>query len=271
MSQSTASILIASDSRGRGITNSVAAFTEIKTSFNVDIALRVKPGAKLQELIDIVNEAFLRDEKLTYAIIIGGICNLTERSPDRYQLSYNRSELNIQRIISQIQTFYHKHNYKATVATLYPASLENYATSRNTSYTGEVSAQEELIEDIDTINQQIVKCNKQSNQETVDIGRIFFSFIKRKRRGRKKKFCHRFLPDGVHPSESIQEKCGERIATVLRNTLNLRTQESQDPQQGQSQPNPPVLEESGQETSQDSQEEDTDEAVSRACKRTKRW
>ena len=255
---------IISDSRGRGLIQATSSFDEIKTNLNISLQLIVKPGAKLEELLRCAEEKLLNTQTVQVAII-GGICDLTNRTPDRNHLRYNRSIANINNIKTLIRESYVRWGAKLNIATIYPASLSGYAEFRNTLCTAEEEEQSHLIEDIDSLNEEIIAANKRLEQPTIDLNRILFSFTKKKgpNSTRKRKFLHRYLSDGVHPTETTQVKCATRVAAVLKRNLTVSILEKRSANKRQ-------LEGEVLASSQESGEEEPDEATTKACKRARR-
>ena len=216
-------VVIYTDSRGRGLKE------HIGTEFNnndVQTTIVKKSGARLAELILEAEGALNRNKHIVYLVISAGICDLTSRvSGEVRMLRYIRNQEKIDSLKNQISELYRKFPNRINIATIYPASLQNYHHhhNRSESIIENKEEQDSLISDIAELNSVIVKCNIETSKQSINLSGLFMrSSIKKKEKKRVTKLNHSYLPDGVHPSEEAKEKCFDRFKTVLKPELTRR-------------------------------------------------
>jgi len=219
-------VLLISDSRGRGI----APRLQGETFQDSDITWEeiVLPGATLEIIFKRLERIKRRSNKWDLIIIIGGICNFTNRVSKRQQnyLEYKTRNINgIKLTIDQIlETF----GTQIHIATITPASLSKYSNYRNEDPTIE-KEQEDLLEDIESVNRHIIERNISRDSPTFDLAKQCYT-SKLKKQGPKKKrvtkFTHTKLRDGVHPDESLKDTWAMYMASVAAKIISKREEPS---------------------------------------------
>ena len=216
-------VVIYTDSRGRGLKEYIGR--EFNSN-GVQTTIVSRSGAKLADLISEAEGALNRNRHIAYLVISAGICDLTTRVFGEVRvLRYIRNQETIDSLKSQIAGIYTNFPDRINIATIYPASLQNYQQHHNRSeLTAENKAeQDSLLSDIAELNKVIVSCNIETDKQTINLGGLFLrSSIKKKEKKRVAKLNHNYLPDGVHPSDEAKEKCFTRFKVVLKPELTRR-------------------------------------------------
>ena len=212
-------VLICADSRGAGLQdlitearlNALGNTSQIK----VKVVIEVRGGAKIQELIDLA-VARSNAHKCDFCIVIGGICNLTERHrEDRKQfLTYTDRE-KPHAVRAAIDRYINSSNIKIYFASITPASILKHYTHYNRGekpYQENLvkEQQENLIADCTELNNYIKAKNDEQQLPTLSLaGLTFISKRKRDHRTRKLKTLYRFndrhLYDGVHLDAELKQ------------------------------------------------------------------
>ena len=174
------------------------------------------PGATLETILKQIERASRRAKNWDLCIILGGICNITNRiatKGHRY-IEYTISKVDeCKAAIDQIfeSSINHLH-----ICTITPASLAKYLNHRN----GDPKINEEqtnLLHDIEIINNYIKEYNISKDRPTIDVAKQSYS-LSLKKQGKKNKrntkFQDKDLPDGVHPSITLEQKRAKYMANM---------------------------------------------------------
>ena len=253
-------ILICTDSRGSGLDVLLRNERIIKSvgryQAKARIEVKVLRGAKLERLI---NEANSHPLASTFdcSIIIGGICNLTEKhTEDNHNfLTYTNRE-KVQDISALVDNHIDK---KLVIATITPASLEKYYIHKNGKkpYQENLIAdqQKNLVEDCTTINNHIRSVNTNKNLPTLALAGLCFASTKKRipKTNRFRilyKFNDQHLYDGVHLDRELKHRWSvsiirfiTQIATKLICEDSATDSQSDDPPSS-GEPQPPKTESS---------------------------
>ena len=197
---------------------------DIPAPSNRRITAKSTGGAKLTELICEARNELINNNDTKYIVILAGICDLTTRvrSHGIKCLEYHSREAILGKIKQDITQLYSEFPGKVNIATIYPASIRNYYLHHNGIEPNceDQTHQDTLNQDITDINDTIINCNIRTAIETIDLHRVFHSSSKKKKsKKRVIKFEHKLLPDGVHPADTAQDKCFNRIHSVLRSEI----------------------------------------------------
>ena len=216
--------LICTDSRGRGIENTVnndsilqSLPADYRHRAQVNTVFIVRPGAKIDDLLwDVENHP--KKHSFDFIIIIAGICNLTVRNIAKgiKTLRYNNRAFatNTKTTIgNSLESFRNKIHF----ATITPASLGKFFNTNNQnkqdppSGTDSLAVQQaNLTEDCCDINRLIVEKNIERGCPTLRwAGQCMKSTKRRDKRTKRLrkpvyKFIDRNLPDGVHPDNELK-------------------------------------------------------------------
>ena len=230
--------LIITDSRGRDLKNFINT-NESGLNSHFDIEVRVRPGRKFEELKSELTTwrpttRLFKERTWDYAILAGGICNLTTKSNEegRRYLRYVRDENTIQHIIDLTSELSSKYSDKINIVTIPPACLTNYFKHNNQGeeltadeITVHSEQQAALEEDINRINSTITSSNIAKETRTIDWAqKTYSSSLKKKRKrdnpDRVLKLKSSNLPDGVHPDEKLRNIWFQRVTAFMWKTVN---------------------------------------------------
>ena len=227
--------LIYTDSRGRGLHQCVAGtrlnsyLFDCKGKINTEVILR--KGATLEHAIQYINDNGVGQTQ-DIIIVAVGICNLTERQWSRNirTLSYSNRDRKAE-TISKIQHLLDTYGEKLHIATIAPASFNNYFKHHNNTKPSDEQVktfhtqQQHLLEDCEEINKYIIDRNIERNQPTLEWAKqCFVQSKKRHIKSKKiknivrKKLAVKLLPDGVHPSDNLRatwHKLTEKFITQI--------------------------------------------------------
>lgn len=230
-------ILIATDSRGRGLKDFLAKTTLFPQSH---VHLGIFPGGNFSTVSNKVwNEVLslqsLNDKIEIHAYVAAGICSLTKkiRHPNKsYEIFYHRNTENLDQLKQDITDFYRDsvyHNIYGKVVHIPPVSLAKCNANCNSpssiSSPALATQQLHLEEDIKSLNNQISTINKQFQKTSVRWDKDLQT-TKQKLRGRNKKIkvlkstpCYNDLYDGVHPNVQLSEKWFRFLCTSIESDL----------------------------------------------------
>ena len=219
-------ILIATDSRGANL-DVYLKNTELQRHCRIDV--QVFRGAPLERLEYKIAQ-FTKHIKYDLIVVIGGICNLTTRVQEHRQkvLHYHRSLDSLANIKATLIRLDKRYKEKVLVSRIAPAFLLQYYQHHNTNNSEPpknlAQQQSHLNDDIEEINYFITGLNKSRGLERLDLDKQAFTYSKKtaKVKGGKRRQRRPVLnldlaqfPDGVHPSEQLQQKWFARITSVL--------------------------------------------------------
>ena len=220
-------IVVFTDSRGKGLR---AHTNEHASEYPIPVFSVIRKGRTLRSCIRSALE-YLDGKKfrglycVKYAIIIGGICDLTSinREGRARIIDYQHNEDNVSTLIDDIQHIYNKHGGFINIATIAPASLENHYATFNPSRPRPENlndSQNMLLQTTSRLNEAIIECNKANSTETIDLARKTYSSSKKGRGNKTFKFSPKTLPDGVHAREDIQTKWLSLTAKIIQRESN---------------------------------------------------
>ena len=231
-------VRIVTDSRCGGLLNYLEKDSNLNSCYKFDF--QCKKGATLEVLGKLIDKKPWR--KWDYAIILGGICNFTERTitEDKKLLVYTRKHSRVPELKSLITELKAKHKESLNIATIPPAYLENYFKHNNQNngilsqqeITEQEKQQKQLEEDIKEVNEKIIEINRQEQTDTINLEeKSYVSSLKNKKRKKGKpdrvlRLKKRNFPDGVHADEELRELWFRRIAGVLLKQSQKRKLES---------------------------------------------
>ena len=218
-------VLIATDSRGAGIQQQINRNQKLASLDDIKIDIRIIPGAKVNEIHTAIKTACTYH---TYDLIlvIGGICNLTDRVQWCGLQLLDYSSKDLQEIKGQFVSIREQYASKVIFATIPPASLMKYGQVKNrledlTKHI-EVSLarkQRRLEKDLKLVNNWIRQNNKAYQATNLDLNKINTSnSIKRDINGvryRKESFTAKNLYDGLHANMKLKEKWHKRTTDVI--------------------------------------------------------
>jgi hypothetical protein len=225
-------ILIATDSRGSGISNQINRNQNLASLKNVKIDIRILPGAKLDELHRAVNSASVY-QNYDLIIIVGGICNLTEKSVwgNLNILDYPVKDLYI--VENQLSDIRQQYQDKVIFATIPPASLAKFARVKNNidSLPSQLEAkladsQQRLINDIFVLNDWIRQNNIENQCTNLDLNNYNTSkSLKKSPNGGKYRietFSDKNMYDGLHANMTLKGKWHKRTTDVIYQEISKR-------------------------------------------------
>lgn len=237
-------VIIVSDSRGRGLIE----FSQKDEYRNYIHIIRILPGKRFDQVAEIAKDLISQNADNYYCVLLAGICSLTELSTVNgiRQLTYplqNRDH-KVAQLTEQIQDLKFQFGNRINICTIVPALLAKYSavTSANLqqestdSNSKEIQQQQEaLIDDIQQINEIILKLNSEYNNINISLCRRFFVYSKKKQRKtnsgasrRVSKLNAEALVDGVHFSDKIKTTCFSLIYTAIKRDLDKSDTLSQD-------------------------------------------
>jgi hypothetical protein len=226
-------VIVISDSRGRGLSEL------IDHSSDIDFIFKVLPGKTLQDIATVVDETLSNyQHTYYYCIVLSGICSLTVRSFTplnclRYHLSERESK--VAAILDTINDLKFKYGARINICTFVPACLIKYFNIKNPDHPEVpgylIPEQEALLEDITQINDEIKQFNLNYRNTNINLCGRFVTHSKKKHqrsnsgaRRRVTKFKDTELTDGVHFSDSIKRVCCDLIrSAAVRDLEQLKT------------------------------------------------
>ena len=230
-------VYILTDSRGRGLCE---VLDVQQLSEDLDLRVQVKSSSKLLRLIAKARDIFKSRPNTIYIVIVAGICDLTiiKSYGTIKELQYHHNEDNILRMLREIEGIYRDYAGSINIATIYPASLEQFYEYHNKiqQLSPDQEQQKILQKDIQELNKKIIEKNIETAIETINLSGLFHTSSKKKKEKRRvTKFNSKLLPDGVHPDDTTKTKCHNRVNTVLKAELTKKLLEIHSKEDGQSQ------------------------------------
>ena len=228
-------IIIASDSRGRGLTHHIEQYKQFQELPNHTFIHILMPGATIETLRQEISKQITKlhtQQAYTSITLLAGICNFTSKIKiyDHQgtfagtQIVYNHTTSKTDNIIEELQSMASTFNTDTTtlkIASIPPANLKKY--TKKQLETGKLQipkySEDELLQmqalleaNINTVNTQISIINTRHHLATIrwdrDIKKLVTQHSGKKNQNLKKvkKFVYTHLPDGVHADDFIRRK-----------------------------------------------------------------
>lgn len=224
--QATPCIIIAGDSRGRGVADTIGKAPGLSDCTVLD---KCRPGADYESLFQVIRHGTREARRYYFAnpvivVLLGGICSFTRKSKTTGEIYYEEGEVRLdeaKKQLSNIWQYCHEHDYHIITATVIPASLQKASERhkqggrhRALSYSDieRTDQQKNLEKDLEEINKYISEKSREFEDTLISLHRLVTVSSKkgvgRKRKQKKtlKKVDYDNLPDGVHPNEILKEE-----------------------------------------------------------------
>lgn len=213
-------VVLYTDSRGRNLAKHLIHLNqEDYQEVNINFVVQILPGATLDTILKRI-ERSSRRYSWDLCIILAGICNFTERTAnkDHRYLQYTHRKVNeTKSIIDQILE---SQGNKVSISTITPAYIPKYSNYRSDQSIEQEQAN--LLEDIEATNQHIIDRNIERDLPSIHLARLSYT-LSLKKQGQKHKritkFNHDDLPDGVHPSTSLEQRWAKYIYTQTKRII----------------------------------------------------
>ena len=234
----TTTVQLVTDSRGRNILPKLIHHTN--DDLDIEWNSQVLPGANLETISKWI-ERTQRRRTWDITIIIAGICNFTRKVQSRNKRYLEYTTRKADEIKSTIDLLLNQHGITTHLCTITPAVLSKFSNHRDGD-TDIVEEQTNLLSDIEDVNEHIKLRNIERDTATYDLAvQSYTKSLKRQGQQRKKiiKFSGKDLPDGVHPSISLEDTWAKYLVKVTasiinRNNTTENTTEDSDQEQSDS-------------------------------------
>lgn len=228
MTDALPTIIIIADSRGKGLEEFIDQHPESNRFNNI---VKILPGRNLNQIaIETIQSISGLNSQDYYCIILAGICSLTEvtriAGSKRIHYPLHSRDTKITDITGTIRDLKHRFADSINICTIIPASLTKYFNHYNPGKPlpeGLEQEQSALIDDINTINTEIINANSQTVTNINLSKRVLIQSKKKKQRRTTESYRRIFrfsdteLPDGVHFSDSLKSICFSLIyETAIR-------------------------------------------------------
>jgi hypothetical protein len=152
MSEPTSTVIVISDSRGRGLSKHIEHYSSTEFIF------KILPGRTLQDIAAVVHETLPKYQNTNYyCIILAGICSLTVKSFNSLRYYLVDRETKVQSINDTINDLKSRYGTRINICTFVPACLIKYFNIKNPGQSEVpeclIPEQEALLEDIVSINE----------------------------------------------------------------------------------------------------------------------
>jgi hypothetical protein len=202
------------DSRGRNILLKLTHFTP--HDLNIEWDAHTLPGANLKTISKWIDRS-KRRSTWDITIIIAGICNFTHKvqSRNKHYLEYTISKS--EETKRAIDLLLDHHGESTHLCIITPAVLSKFSNHRD----GDTNIEEEqkqLLSDIEEVNNYIQSKNIERDTATIDLAiQSYTKSLKKQGEHKKKiiKFTGKDLPDGIHPSITLEDTWAKYIAKVI--------------------------------------------------------